>query len=70
MLIGRARAAGRCARTSPARTCVLLLIATAAVMHVTRADAPDAWRRFVALALDGFRRQGSPRCPTPPRPPS
>jgi hypothetical protein len=23
-------------------------------VHVTRADAPDAWRRFVALILDAF----------------
>ncbi len=45
---------------------VLLLIATAAVMRVTRADAPGAWRRFVALALDAFRRQDSPVLPDPP----
>jgi hypothetical protein len=35
-------------------------------MHVTRADAPGAWRRFVALALDAFRRQDSPGLPDPP----
>ena len=29
-------------------------------MHVTRADAPQARRRFVALALDAFRSQASP----------
>ena len=45
---------------------MLLLIATAAVMHVTRADAPDAWRRFVALTLDGFRRRDSSRLPEAP----
>ena len=39
---------------------VLLLIATAAVMDVTRADAPEAWRRFVALALDSFSTHRSP----------
>ena len=51
---------------------MLLLIATAAVMHVTRADAPDAWRRFVALALDAFRSQASPPLSeaTLPAPPS
>ena len=45
---------------------VLLLIAASAVMHVTRADAPGAWRRFVAMALDAFRRPGSAGLPEPP----
>jgi hypothetical protein len=37
-------------------------------------DAPEAWRRFVALALDAFRSQASPSLPkttlsnaTPPK---
>ena len=46
----------------------MLLIAASAVMHVTRTDAPGAWRRFVALALDAFRRCGSPPLPAPPLP--
>ena len=45
---------------------MLLLIAVATVMHVTRADAPGAWRRFVALTLDAFRRQDAPGLPEPP----
>ena len=45
---------------------MLLLIATAGVTHVTRVDAPGAWRRFVALALDAFQRQDSPVLPDPP----
>jgi AcrR family transcriptional regulator len=71
-LIGRAKAAGRLREDFAGEDLVLLLIATAAVMHVTRADAPDAWRRFVALALDAFRSQASPPLPetTLPAPPS
>jgi AcrR family transcriptional regulator len=65
-LIGRAKAAGRLREDFAGEDLVLLLIATAAVMHVTRADAPDAWRRFVALALDGFRRRDSSRLPDAP----
>ena len=65
-LIGRAKAAGRLREDFAGEDLVLLLIATAAVMHVTRADAPDAWRRFVALALDGFRRRDSSRLPEAP----
>jgi len=51
---------------------VLLLIATATVMHVTRADAPEAWRRFVALALDSFSSRAAPTRPDSalPAPPS
>ena len=65
-LIGRAKAAGRLREDFAGEDLMLLLIATAAVMHVTRADAPDAWRRFVALALDGFRRRDTSRLPDAP----
>jgi hypothetical protein len=59
-VIDRAKAAGALRKDFVGEDLVLLLIATAAVMHVTRADAPEAWRRFVALALDAFRSQASP----------
>ena len=65
-LIERAKAEGTLRQDFAGEDLVLLLIATAAVMHVTRADAPGAWRRFVALALDAFRRQDSPGLPDPP----
>jgi AcrR family transcriptional regulator len=65
-LIERAKAGGALREDFAGEDLVLLLIATAAVMHVTRADAPGAWRRFVALALDAFRRQDSPGLPDPP----
>jgi AcrR family transcriptional regulator len=67
-LIERAKAAGRLREDFVVEDLVLLLIATAAVMHVTHADAPGAWRRFVALALDAFRRRDSPGLPAPPTP--
>ena len=65
-LIERAKAVGRLREDFAGEDLVLLLIATAAVMHVTRADAPDAWRRFVALALDGFRCRDSSPLPAAP----
>ena len=65
-LIERAKADGTLRQDFAGEDLVLLLIATAAVMHVTRADAPGAWRRFVALALDAFRHQDSPGLPDPP----
>ncbi len=64
-VIGRARAAGALREDFVREDLVLLLIATAGIMHVTGADAPGAWRRFVALALDGFRSQAS-SLPAPP----
>ena len=65
-LIERAKASGTLRDDFVGEDLLLLLIATAAVMQVTRADAPDAWRRFVALALDAFRCQDSPGLPEPP----
>jgi AcrR family transcriptional regulator len=65
-LIDRAKAGGGLREDFVGEDLVLLLIATATVMHLTRADAPGAWRRFVAMALDAFRRQDSPGLPEPP----
>jgi AcrR family transcriptional regulator len=65
-VIDRAKAQGTLREDFVGEDLVLLLIATAAVMHATRADAPDAWRRLVALALDAFRSQGAPALPEPP----
>ena len=65
-LIERAKAGGTLRDDFVGEDLLLLLIATAAVMQVTRADAPDAWRRFVALALDAFASHDSPGLPEPP----
>jgi AcrR family transcriptional regulator len=71
-VIDRAKAAGTLRGDFVGEDLVLLLIATAAVMHVTHADAPEAWRRFVALALDAFSARASPGLSgtTLPEPPS
>jgi len=60
-LVERAKAAGVLRADFAHEDLLILLIANATVVHVTRADAPDAWRRFVALALDAFRLPGPPR---------
>ncbi len=67
-MIDRAKAAGALREDFVAEDLGVLLIATSAVMHVTRAEAPEAWRRFVALGLDSFRPGGSPALPGPPSP--
>ncbi len=75
-LAERAKAAGALRADFATEDLLILLIANAAVAHVTRADAPQAWRRFVALALDAFRRPAAqpavaaqpPPQPAPPLP--
>jgi len=67
-VIDRAKAAGALREDFVGEDLVLLLIATAAVMHATRADAPQAWRRFVALALVAFSSRGSASGPGPSGP--
>jgi len=65
-LVERTKAAGRLREDFTGEDLLLLLIAHAAVAHVTRRDAPDAGPRFVALMLDAFQRQGGPSLPAPP----
>jgi AcrR family transcriptional regulator len=65
-VIDRAKAEGTLREDFVGEDLVLLLIATSAVMQVTRQDAPDAWRRFVAVVLDGLRSQDPGELPEPP----
>jgi hypothetical protein len=65
-LVERAKAAGQLRQEFAGEDLLLLLIAHAAVVDVTRQDAPDAGRRFVALMLDAFGRRGEPSLPAPP----
>ncbi len=66
LLIERAKDAGRLRDDFVGEDLLLLLIASAAVGQATQADAPDTWRRFVALVLDAFERRDAP--PLPPAP--
>jgi AcrR family transcriptional regulator len=65
-LIERAKAAGALRQDFVGEDLLMLLIASATVAHVTGSDAPGAWRRFVAVALDGFARSDAPPLPAPP----
>ncbi|HZR55028.1 MAG TPA: helix-turn-helix domain-containing protein [Streptosporangiaceae bacterium] len=53
-MIGRAKAEGGLRADFTSADLTLVLIAAGAVMHVGRADAPDAWRRFLELTMEGF----------------
>ncbi len=65
-LVENAKAAGRLRPDFAAEDLLLVLIANAAVAHVTGADAPGAWQRFVALVLDAFQHTGGASLPDAP----
>ena len=66
-LVARAKATGRLRQEFVAEDLLVLLVANASVVHVTRQDAPEAWRRFVALMLDAFgQTRESSALPEPP----
>jgi AcrR family transcriptional regulator len=66
-LVARAKATGRLRQEFVAEDLLVLLVANASVVHVTRQDAPEAWRRFVGLMLDAFgQTRESSALPAPP----
>jgi AcrR family transcriptional regulator len=65
-LIERAQAAGRLRDDFVSEDLLILLIANAALVHVTRTEAPAASQRLVALALDAFGRTDGPSSLPPP----
>lgn len=67
-LVRRAQAQGALRPDFVLEDVVLLLMANAGVVQATRDAAPDAWRRFVALLLDGFRAEGAHTLPAAPAP--
>ena len=67
-LVRRAQAQGTLRADFVPEDLVLLLMANAGVVHATRDAAPDAWQRFVALMLEGFRADDARPLPPPPAP--
>ena len=67
-MIERAQAAGTLRSDFVPEDLVLLLMANAGVVQGAGEAAPDAWRRFVALMVDGFSAEGAGPLPSPPKP--
>lgn len=65
-LIARAKVAGKLRADFVGEDLLLLLIASAAVGQATRVEAPESWRRLVALVLDAFERRDAPPLPRAP----
>jgi AcrR family transcriptional regulator len=59
-LIDRARAAGQLRADFDVSDLPVLLLMVRTALDLTRDAAPDAWRRFAQIALEGVRPQGSP----------
>ena len=68
-LIERAKDDGSLERDVVPEDVVLLLMANAGVVQGTGAAAPEAWRRFVGLMLDGLRSDGATDDPASTEPP-
>lgn len=67
-LVHRAQEQGQLRDDLVPEDILLLVIANAGIVHVTRAAAPHAWRRFVALMLDSFRAGHTGPLPAAPTP--
>ncbi|HEY5488162.1 MAG TPA: helix-turn-helix domain-containing protein [Candidatus Limnocylindrales bacterium] len=67
-LVERAQAEGSLRADFVFEDLVLLLMANAGVVQGVGNAAPDAWRRFIRLMLDGFRSEGASELPPPPSP--
>lgn len=65
-LIERAKADGRLREDFTGEDLLLGLIAHAAIVQVTRRDAPQAWHRFVALMLHAFEPDTAAALPASP----
>jgi AcrR family transcriptional regulator len=67
-LIERAQAEGSLRSDVVPEDLILLLMANAGVVQGAGRAAPDAWRRFVGLMLDGFRSERANPLAPPPSP--
>jgi hypothetical protein len=64
-LIERAKEAGRLREDFVVEDLVLVLMANAGVVNVTKEHAPAAWERLVCYLLDGFRAPAASELPVP-----
>lgn len=67
-VIDRARAAGAVRNDLSPEDLPVLSFALAGILEVTRDDQPDAWRRHVALFLEGCRSEAAVPLPSAPVP--
>jgi AcrR family transcriptional regulator len=64
-VVERAKAAGQLRPDFAMEDLVLVLMANAGVVNVTKRHAPAAWERLVTYLLDAFRAPGASELPAP-----
>jgi hypothetical protein len=62
----RARAAGAVCPDAAPQDLPLPILMLGTLVDASRGHAPDVWRRYLALILDGLRAEGHGREPLPP----
>jgi hypothetical protein len=67
-LVVRARRDGKLRRDFAPQDFIWILIANRAYLEATPKVAPEAWRRYAALILDGARSPNRSKLPSPPNP--
>jgi AcrR family transcriptional regulator len=65
-IISRAKSAGVLRADVEPADIVIIFWSVAGTMDATRDVAPDAWRRYLALLLDGLRPEAAHPLPVPP----
>jgi len=65
-LVARAQAEGRLRTDFSAEDIPLLVRALGRVIEATGETAPELWRRYLALAVDGLRAEAATPLPVPP----
>lgn len=65
-IIERARSAGAIRPDAAPQDVPITAVMLNPLIDAGRRDAPDLWRRHLALLLDGLRAEGQPRDPLPP----
>lgn len=65
-LLANAQAAGRLREDLTSEDLAFIRWANTRILTATTSVAPDVWRRFLALLLDGFRAEAAHPLPEPP----
>jgi hypothetical protein len=66
IIVDRAQRAGQLRADFQDSDFAFVLWSTTTIIHATAATAPDAWRRHLALLLDGLRADAAHPLPSPP----
>jgi hypothetical protein len=67
-LVARAQASGQLRSDAAGADIPLITVMLGAIIDVTHDMRPDAWRRFLAIVIDGLRAEPGAATPLPVEP--